>query len=72
MKASLIYSLPEEEAEFQNAIEGRDAKRVLWDLNEWLRSRIKYAMLPEAESRAMQETRDELHRLLADHRVRID
>jgi hypothetical protein len=72
MKASLVYSLPEEESDFRNALEGRDMRLVLWDLDQWLRAKVKYAMLPAAEENAMQETRDELHRLLDEYHVRID
>lgn len=72
MKATLSYELPEEEADFRNALDGRELRLVLWDLDQWLRSKVKYAALPEAETRAFQQAREQLHVLAEDYGVRIE
>lgn len=72
MKASLTYSIPEEEAEFRNALEGASLRQVIWQLDQRLRSRLKYGMLPAAEQTAYQQVRDELHQLISEHKVEIE
>ena len=42
MKAILIFDLPEEEEEFNNAVNGSNAKIALWDINEMFRSMLKH------------------------------
>jgi hypothetical protein len=47
---------------------------VLWDLDQSLRSKTKYAPddLPQDKYDAYQEVRDELHELLTNHNVSLD
>lgn len=42
MKAQLTFNLPEEQEEFETANNGWKYQSVLWDLNEFLRSKMKY------------------------------
>jgi hypothetical protein len=72
MKATLSYQLPEEEADFRNALDGRELRLVLWDLDQWLRSKVKYAVLPEAEAKAFEQAREQLRILAADYGVTIE
>jgi hypothetical protein len=42
MKAVLEFDLPEENIEFQSAINGHKYKRAIWDFDQLLRSEMKY------------------------------
>jgi hypothetical protein len=48
---TLQFTLPDEEAEFRTAQQGREAKVVLWDIDQKLRSLLKHGQ-------ASQETRE--------------
>ena len=43
MKATLEFNLPEEQTDFQDAIDGSNFKHVLWKLDQYYRAKIKYA-----------------------------
>ena len=51
--------------------QAQDSLRVLQDLDNDLRSRIKYGELPEAEEELAENIRTKLHELLADHQVSL-
>lgn len=72
MKAILEFNLAEEMDEFRNAIDGGGLRSSLWDLDQWLRSKVKYGMLPEAEEKAFREAREELHSILESHQVSVE
>lgn len=62
MTATLQFSLPEEDYEFRAALQGRECKRVIADLDNWLREFTKYQdreKWPDAQA-----VRDELLRLV--------
>ena len=42
MKAILEFNLPEDQPEFNNAIKGGDWKHVCWQMDQYLRKRVKY------------------------------
>ena len=46
MKAVLEFNLPEEEPEFRTAINGARFMSVLWDLDQEMRSCLKYDAAP--------------------------
>ena len=68
-KASLTFDLPEEQAEFSAAVQGRDARTLLWEIDQHCRSTIKYTD-PPAAVRAALETIRELIR--QDTRVSLE
>ena len=43
MKAILEFNLPEDDHEFEMATSGSKFHSVLWDMDQYLRSKIKYA-----------------------------
>lgn len=43
MKGVLKFNLPEEQTDFQDAIDGSNFKHVLWKLDQFYRGKIKYA-----------------------------
>ena len=74
MKAVLEFDLPEDKQEFTLAINGLNFWHVLWDLDQSLRAKTKYAPdnLPQDKYDAYQEVRDELYELMSNHNVNLD
>lgn len=64
--AILRFSLPEEESEFKSAIQGLEAKSVLWDIDQRCRSLLKHGDPTEEEARMAQEIRDMIPSHLLD------
>ena len=56
--ATLTFSLPDEEYEFKAAQQGREAKSILWDIDQRLRSLLKHGEPTEAEARLAEEIRE--------------
>jgi hypothetical protein len=72
-KATITFTLPEEQDDFYNAVHAGDYKMVLWDLNQKLRSKLKYdPTLDDKSADAYQDARDMLHELLNDYGVSLD
>jgi len=71
MKAILEFNLPEEAAEHRAAVQALDWKYVVSEMDEYLRSQIKYQELPEEANKALQAARDNLHELCNDNNVNI-
>lgn len=57
MKASLIFKLPEEKEEFDNALNGTNYRGALEEVDNYLRSRIKYEDLDEPVRVALEAVR---------------
>jgi hypothetical protein len=72
MKAILEFDLEEDRDEFRNAIDGGGLRAAMWEMDQWLRSKVKYGMLPEAEAKAFREAREELHAILESHQVSVE
>ena len=49
MQITLRFSIPEEQGEFDAAINGRKAITALWDINQTLRSLLKHGNPTEPE-----------------------
>lgn len=72
-QATITFTLPEEQTDFYNAVHASDYKMVLWDLDQKLRSKLKYDItLDDSSAAAYQDARDMLHELLNDYGVSID
>ncbi len=72
-QATITYHLPEEQEDFNNAVHASDYKMVLWDLDQKLRSKIKYDdSLDEKSANAYQYARDMLRELISDYGVSLD
>jgi hypothetical protein len=54
MKATLTYTLPDEQAEFDAARLGREALATLWEIDQGCRSLIKHGE-PTDEARRLAE-----------------
>lgn len=58
MKAILTFTLPSEQADFEAARTGQEARRVLRDIDRRLRSLLKHGEPTDGESRLAEEIRE--------------
>lgn len=58
MKATLTFTLPDEQAEFDAAIHGRAAISALLEIDQRLRSILKYGTPTAEEARLADEIRE--------------
>ena len=72
MKAKLIFHLPEDQVEFDTAIQASAAKSMLWDFAQQLRSWQKHHNDFTSGNDALDKIREEFYRLLNEHNVNID
>lgn len=64
MQATLQFELPDEQYEFDQAVNGHKYASVLWHLDQHLRNRLKYEEgLSQDAYDALQHTRDHLRQL---------
>lgn len=55
--ATLRFTLPDEQAEFDAARQGSEAKRILWDIDQRLRSLLKHGEPTKAQADLAEEIR---------------
>jgi len=74
MKAILEFNLPEDQQEFDLATKGMKFWSILWELDQSLRSKTKYAPddLPQDKYDAYQEIREELRELMSENMITFD
>ena len=71
MKATLEFNLPDEASEHIAAVHALDYKYVVSEMDEYLRSQIKYQELPKEVDKALQAARENLHQLCNDNNINI-
>jgi hypothetical protein len=72
MKAILEFDLPEDNTDFQAAINGHNYKSAIWDFDQLLRSEMKYKDLSEDTYNAFKFCREELRKILAEDNLFIE
>lgn len=72
MKATLTFNLPDEDHEYTDAVNASKMHSILWDVDQWLRAKLKYEELSDGQYDAFKETRDHLRRLLIEENIDID
>tara|TARA_R110000868_G_scaffold158316_3_gene386317 strand:+ start:1758 stop:1991 length:234 start_codon:yes stop_codon:yes gene_type:complete len=74
MKAILEFNLPDDQEYFTLANNGLNFWRVLYDLDQELRAKTKYAPddLPQDKYDAYNEIRDRLHELMSENNVNLN
>jgi hypothetical protein len=70
MEAILKFNLPEDQPEFNNALKGGDWKHVCWQMDQYLRGRVKYdESLSEEQLRVYEGIREELYGFMNENKV---
>lgn len=74
MKAILEFNLPEEDQEHAVAVHGKDLYLSLWDLDQWLRGKVKYSEGKEWENYedALDDTRKQLREIMTGYGVSLE
>ena len=74
MKAILQFNLPDDQQEYDLANSGLSFWNVLWELDQELRTKTKYASddLSKDKYDAYQEIRDKLYELMNENNVNIE
>ena len=75
MKATLEFNLPEDQQDFDLAVNGAKAQVALWEMDQWLRAQYKY-MPDEEYSKDKYETfekcREQLREIMFEHGLKFD
>lgn len=69
MKAKLIFNLPDDMHEYKLASNASAMHSILWDHDQWLRSKIKYEELTDEQHKAYKDCRDKLMKLLIENNI---
>lgn len=71
-KATLEFDLPEEKPEYDLMNNASNFFGALFDLGEYLRSRLKYTELSEAEVEIYENMREEFYSILENNLVTLE
>ncbi len=68
MKATLEFNLPDEDMEFEWAVNAGKLYWMLWDMDQWLRSNTKYAPddMSDDTYKAFEQCREKLREMMAE------
>ncbi len=72
MRAILEFDLPEENSDFQAAINGDNYRSAIWEFDQLLRSEMKYKELSEDTYKAYEYCRTELRKILEQDNLFIE
>ncbi len=72
MKATLEFNLPDDQNEFDLAVQGSKMYVALWDISQELRTLWKYEELSEEEWKMVERIRDKFYDILNDHQISLD
>jgi hypothetical protein len=72
MKAILEFDLPEENSDFQAAINGSNYRSCIWEFDQLLRSEMKYKELPDETYKSYKYCREELRKILEQDNLFIE
>ena len=72
MQATLTFNLPDDQHEYDTAVQAPKVQSFLWDFSQQLRAWDKYHHDFKNGDDALDKIRDEYYTLLAEHNVNID
>lgn len=70
-KHTIVFSLPEEADALTMALHGFAWWKVSWDLDQWLRGKLKHGHEFKTADDALQACRDFLHETMTDENVSL-
>ena len=73
MEAVLKFNLPDDQEDFNIALDGGKWALSMFELNQWLRSQIKHPpdTMSDDTYKAFEETRDKLYEILNENQLRL-
>jgi hypothetical protein len=75
MKAILEFNLPEDQPDFDLAVNGAKAQVALWEMDQWLRAQYKYmsdAEYSEDKYGTFEKCRERLREIMFEHGLNFD
>ena len=72
MKAKLTFNLPEEQDEFDNAINGNKAHLSLWQISQNIRAIWKHGDLNDSQFEIVDRIRNEFYEVLHENGIKLD
>jgi len=72
MKATLKFNLPEDQAEFDFAVQGSNMYSALWDISQELRTLWKYEELKQEEWDMVERIRNKFYEILDENQIKLD
>jgi len=75
MKAILEFNLPEDQPDFDLAVNGAKAQVALWEMDQWLRAQYKYmsdAEYSEDKYETFEKCRERLREIMFEHGLNFD
>ena len=72
MKAKLTFNLPEDQHDFDLAIQSGKMYSALWDISQELRKLWKYEELNDDEWKMVERIRDKFYEILDDNQIKLD
>lgn len=73
MKATLEFNLPDNQHDFDCAVDGGKWMSAMWELNEWLRSQTKYPpnTMSDDTHQAFEDARAKLYEILNEEGLKL-
>jgi len=75
MKAILEFNLPEDQIDFDLAVNGAKAQVALWEMDQWLRAQYKYMSddeYSEDKYETFEKCRERLREIMFEHGLNFD
>lgn len=73
MEAILKFNLPEEQEEFEYAVNGSKWASLVWNLDQELRSKIKYSEnITEEQENVYREVKSMLYELMSEKNLTLE
>jgi hypothetical protein len=75
MKAILEFNLPEDQPDFDLAVNGAKAQVALWEMDQWLRAQYKYMSddeYSEDKYETFEKCREQLREIMFEHGLKFD
>jgi hypothetical protein len=73
MKATIEFNLPDDQEDFQDAVNGQKWRLMVWDFDQHLRSQLKYNdKLSEEQYKVYEEIRDMLYQKMNEDGLSLD
>ena len=75
MKATLEFNLPEDNTEFETAVNASKMYSVLWEMDQWLRAQYKYmsdAEYSEDKYETFEKCRDQLREIMFENGIKFE
>ena len=68
----MTFNLPEDQTEFDFAIQGGKMYSALWDISQELRTLWKYEELKQEEWDMVERIRNKFYEILDDNQIKLD